>query len=225
MNTQLRPGRLIAWLSVFGILSALNYYGNLVEGGDVPEDVFFTYEFTAQSLSLAVILLGLMLLVARGLAWRDVFALRRPTSWRAGLGYAVALVVGTLVLGAALSEWLQPGEEQDLAPTDFDETRIGAFVLNALLVALVVPIVEELSFRGLGLSLLLPLGRWRAILICGALFALAHGLVEALPLFTIFGAALAWMRLRLDSVVPCIVTHAIINATAIALSLTLDTVG
>ena len=222
MTEQLRKGRLAAWLGVFGLLATLNYSANLVGDGDIPEDIFFTWEFAVESLSLAVILLGLMSAIAAGVPWRDVFALRAPESWGAAFGFAVAIVFGTLVVGAALSGWLQPGEEQDLAPTDFDETRIPAFVVNAALVALLVPIAEELAFRGLGLSLLLPLGRWAAIVICGAMFALAHGLVEALPLFTLFGAALAWLRLRTDCVLPCIVAHAVFNGIAIAGSLALN---
>ena len=52
-------------------------------------------------------------------------------------------------------------------------------------------------------------------------FGLAHGLVVALPVLTIFGAILGWLRWRTDSVYPPMLLHATFNGFALAVSVTL----
>jgi membrane protease YdiL (CAAX protease family) len=51
-------------------------------------------------------------------------------------------------------------------------------------------------------------------------FGLAHGLLVALPVLTVFGAILGWLRVRTESVVPCIVLHAIFNGAALLAAVT-----
>jgi membrane protease YdiL (CAAX protease family) len=46
-------------------------------------------------------------------------------------------------------------------------------------------------------------------------FGLVHGLVIALPVLTIFGLILGWLRLRTASLYPSIILHAIFNGTAL----------
>jgi uncharacterized protein len=85
-----------------------------------------------------------------------------------------------------------------------------------VLFALVAPFVEELTFRGLGQSLLAFLGRWPSIVLVGLSFGLAHGLIEALLVLVPFGMALAWVRDRTDSVYPGMVVHGLFNGIALA---------
>lgn len=75
--------------------------------------------------------------------------------------------------------------------------------------------IEELTFRGLGYSLLRPLGALTAILWVGIAFGLAHGLLEGLPILIVFGSGLAWLRERSDSVYPGMAVHATFNAIAL----------
>ena len=151
---------------------------------------------------------------------RRLLALRRPTSWgRAaliGVGIGIAM---TLLLGL-LSPLLKPGQEQGLTPTSWQPSHAGAYIANAVVVAVVAPIVEELTFRGLGYSLLEPLGRWVAIVLVGLLFGLAHGLVEAFPFLAAFGAMLAYLRMRVDSVYPGMIVHGLFNAIALVVAVT-----
>ena len=77
------------------------------------------------------------------------------------------------------------------------------------------PIVEELMFRGLGYSLLVPFGVVPAILIVGVTFALAHGLLNAFPALAVFGCALAWLRMKTTSVYPGMIVHGTFNALAL----------
>jgi uncharacterized protein len=87
-----------------------------------------------------------------------------------------------------------------------------------VLYALVAPVVEELTFRGLGQSLLAFLGRWPAIVVVGISFGLAHGLVEALLVLVPFGIALAWLRDRTKSVYPGMIVHGLFNGVALAVA-------
>jgi membrane protease YdiL (CAAX protease family) len=98
--------------------------------------------------------------------------------------------------------------------------RAGQFALNFLAIVIVAPVVEELTFRGLGYSVLRPFGRWTAIVLVGVAFGLAHGLVQALPVLVAFGAGLAYLRDRTDSVYPGMILHAAFNALVLTLSVT-----
>ena len=90
------------------------------------------------------------------------------------------------------------------------------FAANLVLFAVVAPVVEELTFRGVGQSLLGFLGRWPSIVLVGVAFGLAHGLVEALLVLVPFGMALAWLRDRTRSVLPGMVVHGVFNGLALA---------
>jgi membrane protease YdiL (CAAX protease family) len=120
-----------------------------------------------------------------------------------------------LVLTATLGPLLDPGQEQGVTPDVWRPDRAAAYVANGVVVCVVAPFVEELAFRGLGYSLLVRFGRWTAIALVGLAFGLAHGLVEALPFLVALGAALAYLRSRVDSVIPGMVVHGLFNATAL----------
>ena len=83
---------------------------------------------------------------------------------------------------------------------------------------MLAPVLEELTFRGLGFSLLQPLGATGAILLVGISFGIWHGLVEALPLLAAFGAGLAYLRSRVDSVYPGMVVHGLFNAVSLTIA-------
>ena len=78
--------------------------------------------------------------------------------------------------------------------------------------------MEELTYRGLGFTLLSPYGTWVSILVTGVLFGLAHGLLVALPVLTAFGIVIGWLRARTDSIYPAIVLHALFNGAALLVS-------
>lgn len=213
-------GRLIAWLALVGALAALAYVGRAAEG-DPAEDVLYQYETAIASAILYGLVLAIVLLLCRGASARDLLALRRPQSWkRAGL-ISLAIFGIMLVLGAALDPFLDAGEEQGLTPETWDADRAGAFAANALVVAGMAPVVEELTYRGLGFSLLARFGQTAAILLVGIAFGLGHGLVVALPILTAFGVGLAYLRSRTGSIYPSIALHSVFNALSLALALTL----
>jgi membrane protease YdiL (CAAX protease family) len=82
------------------------------------------------------------------------------------------------------------------------------------------PIVEELTFRGLGFYLLEPYGQTTAIVVIGITFGLWHGLIQALPVLIVFGTGLAYLRSRTGSIYPGMLLHAAFNAGALLIAVT-----
>jgi uncharacterized protein len=212
VNERTGGGRLVAWTAIVGVLAVLGYVGRFA-GGPQPKEPLYRWDQFAGGLIQFLVVLGLMLLVAIGLPKREVFALRLPSSWRLAAKVGIGVVVAIAVVSAVVDPLLQPGKEQDLAPHGWEPRHAAAFAANFAVVALVAPIVEELTFRGLGFTLLLErFGRWPAIVLVGIAFGLAHGLVDALPPLVVFGACLAYLRSRTSSVYPGIILHAGYNS-------------
>ena len=211
MSERLGAGRLVAWTTIVGILATLGYVGRFA-GGKLPKEPLYRWDQFVGGMIQFLVLLGLMLLVAIGVPKREAFALRQPTSWRRAAKIAAGVVVAIVVVSAALEPLLHPDKEQGLAPHGWEPRHAAAFAANFVVVALVAPIVEELTFRGLGFTLLERFGRWPAIVLVGVAFGLAHGLVDALPPLVVFGMCLAYLRSRTESVYPGIILHALYNS-------------
>ena len=95
-------------------------------------------------------------------------------------------------------------------------------IILAVSAATIVPVAEELVFRGLWWSALLKRGMDErlVLVVTAAVFAAAH--LEprrTLVLFAI-GLALGWGRMRTGRIAPSIIAHAIINGTGMVALLT-----
>jgi uncharacterized protein len=211
VSERLGTGRLVAWASIVGVLATLGYVGRFT-GGKLPKEPLYRWDQFVGGLIQFLLLLGAMLLVAVGKPKREAFALRRPTSWRRAAAIAVGVAVTIALVSAALDPVLNPDEEQGLAPHGWEPRHAAAFAANFVVVALLAPVVEELTFRGLGFTLLERFGRWTAIVLVGVAFGLAHGLVNALPPLVVFGMCLAYLRSRTESVYPGMILHASYNS-------------
>jgi membrane protease YdiL (CAAX protease family) len=210
--------RVACWIALVAAIAALNYQARF-SGNSGPtngRDAVYSYATFANGLVVYAFWLGLVLAIAVD-RW-DLLALRRPQSWSRAATLAVSAVVAIYVLEALVSLIplpQSPGKEQGLTPTHWESAHAGAFAANLVLFAVVAPIVEELTFRGVGQSLLSFLGRWPSIVLVGVAFGAAHGLVEALLVLVPFGIALAWLRDRTNSVAPGMVVHALFNGIAL----------
>lgn len=212
------PGRLAAWLAFALLFAGLGYAARFA-GGEEPKNVAYRYSSSLAALFQYALILGLLLLIALGLPKREVFALRRPRSWRRAAGYVVLALLAIWGAAAALSPVLRGGtHEQGLVPDRWEPSHLGAFLAFFAVVTVVAPVVEELTYRGLGFTLLSPYGRWTAILATGVLFGLAHGLLIALPVLVVFGVAVAWVRARTGSVYPGMLLHGTFNGVALLAS-------
>ena len=205
---------LAAWTTFVVLFASISYSLRFSEGKP-PDDLLYRWSTVGNGL----IQFGLIALVIYGIAGlgdrRRLLALRWPTSWGRAFGIAIGIGILMLVLAATLGPLLDPGQEQGVTPDVWRPDRAAAYVANGVVVCVVAPFVEELAFRGLGYSLLVRFGRWTAIALVGLAFGLAHGLVEALPFLVALGAALAYLRSRVDSVIPGMIVHGLFNATAL----------
>lgn len=212
------PARLAGWLVFACAFAALGYLARF-SGGEEPKNVAYKYSSSIDAAIQYGLILGILLLIAIGLPKRDMFALRRPRSWPRALGYTGLALLAIWGAAAVLSPVLRGGtHEQGLVPDKWEPQHLGAFVAFFAAVTIVAPVVEELTYRGLGFTLLFPYGRWTAILSTGVLFGLAHGLLIALPVLVIFGIAVAWVRDRTNSVYPGMLLHGTFNGVALLAS-------
>ena len=210
-----RSGRLAGWLILVAALATLGYAGR-ASGGKPEDDVLYRYETAIGSVIVYAVLLAIVVFgIGRGFPRADFFALRRPRSWRRALGYALAGYVAIFIGAGLLLLLLDAGDAQGLTPDGWDSSRAGAYAANFLAIAIVGPVVEELLYRGAGLSLLLRFGPVFAVLATAICFGLGHGLVLALPALVVFGLVTAVVRLRTDSIYPAMLVHCAFNATSL----------
>ncbi len=198
-------------------LTALGYASRL-SGEDPPDDLAYRWSSSVAALFQYGLMLGILLLIARGLPKREALALRRPASWPRAAGLSVVALLTIWIAGAALSPFLDADDEQGFVPDTWDSSRAGAFAAFFVTVTIVAPVVEELIYRGLGYSLLVPYGGWVAVAVTGVLFGASHGLVIALPVLTIFGLSVGWLRMKTESVYPSMILHGIFNGVALIVS-------
>jgi membrane protease YdiL (CAAX protease family) len=208
---------LVLWGSFVAAFSALSYTLRFTEGKP-PKDLLYKWSSVVGNLFQFAVIAAIVYGIAGLGNRRELLALRRPTSWRLGAKIAVGIGIGMLVLSYLLNPLLHPGQEQGITPNHWEPTHAAAYIANGIVIAVVAPIVEELTFRGLGYSLLVRFGRWTAIILVGLVFGLAHGLVEAFPLLAAFGAGLAYLRSRVDSVYPGMIVHGLFNAVALTVA-------
>jgi membrane protease YdiL (CAAX protease family) len=129
-------------------------------------------------------------------------------------------IVGIYVFEVVYSAVLHPGNEQGLTPSHWEPSHAAAYIANGIVICTFIPFVEELTFRGLGYSLLERFGRWPAILAVGVIFGLAHGLILSWPVIAVLGALLAWIRSKTDSVYPGMLLHSAFNLVALIAAVT-----
>ncbi len=210
----MRPAKLIAWLALVGALAALNYASRFTEGKP-PADSLYRYDTALSGIVFYAITFGIVLAIARGLSDAELGA-RAPDSWPRALWFTFGVLVGLLIAEALLESVLHGAREQGLEPAHWEPSKAPQFVLNAAVIVIAAPIVEEFTFRGLGFRLLAPFGTAVAVVGTAVAFAADHGLVEGFPALFLFGIGVALVRLRTGSIYPGMMLHACFNAFALA---------
>ena len=152
-------------------------------------------------------------------------------AWAVGLG---VIGIAVWLLPSALHEWggvrgkpwqwlgVQ-GRVDGFDPGDADERFLGLVVaMRFLRLVVVVPLVEEIFWRGFLMRALIDDGRrfddtafgtfgWRSVLVTTVLFALVHQPVDWAAAMA-FGALMAWLTVRVKSLGACVLMHAVANA-------------
>jgi membrane protease YdiL (CAAX protease family) len=214
-----RPARLAGWLALVSLLILLAYASRATEGKPDPQ-VLYRWSTAVGG----VVQDGIILLVVLALAGfdRQLLGLRRPRSIRQALRLLGGAIVLVYVFEITYSALTNPGNEQGLTPSHWEPAHASAYIANGMVICTLIPFVEELTYRGLGYSLLEPLGRWPAIVLVGLLFGLAHGLIVTLPVIAAFGMVLAWIRSVTRSVVPGMLLHSLFNLIALVAAVTIN---
>lgn len=208
----MRAGKLLGWLALVGSLAALNYASRFTSGKP-PPDTLYRYDTAISGVVFYAITLVILIWIARGLS-RSELGLRAPR-WGPALGITFATLITLLVAEVALESALHGTQEQGLEPSHWEPSKAVPFALNAAVVVVAAPIVEELTYRGVGFALLVPFGTFAAIVGTALAFAADHGLVEGFPALFVFGLAVAIVRWRTDSIYPGMLLHACFNALAL----------
>lgn len=141
-----------------------------------------------------------------------VFGVRR-TTWRwllIGLG---AGIVAFLLKGAINAALIALGFGED-AQVPFQQAGNGgalALIVTFVCLAFLVPLGEELLFRGVLMRGLLRYGAVVAVLGSSVVFALFHGINLALPTALVVGIIAAEVARRSGSIWPAVVVHVVNN--------------
>jgi membrane protease YdiL (CAAX protease family) len=209
--------RLMCWIALIGAVSALEYSARFSSTpAKTTRDDVYSYSAFVNGLIFYGLIFGVVLAIAFDRT--DLFALRRPARRAAQVAAGVLIATYLWELVVVALPIRDPGKEQGLTPTHWEPSHAGAFAVNVVLLTIVAPVIEELTFRGVGQSLLRFTGRWPSILLVGVAFGLWHGLVQALLILIPFGIGLAYLRDRTRSVIPGMVVHGLFNGAALAVA-------
>lgn len=164
--------------------------------------------------------LGVYLFAARRAGWAALGV--RATGWVNFALVPVFFVIGlaALVLVNTLVSMLAGGFEnpQVEALSGGRPMSAGELVAALLLVAGLVPFVEELFFRGMLYPLMQArLGPVFAIGLNALVFAAVHGVPLLIPGLFVLGIFLAYLRQRSGSIWPGVLFHAMQNSLALLL--------
>lgn len=147
--------------------------------------------------------------------WASVSRTWLSTHPWACLAWVVILAPGTILP----AQWLQERMEISMpeATVKLFEAVMGE-PMGYLAIGILVPIAEELVFRGAILRLLLRLVdqrlHWIAIAVSALLFGIMHGNLPQFVHATLMGLLLGWMYYRTHSIVPGIAFHWVNNTVA-----------
>jgi membrane protease YdiL (CAAX protease family) len=218
-------GMLLTLVAAFVAVGVITVVAELA-GADVdrPGDDLAPGVTIAATYAQDLALIASALLLAR---WLDgpVRAARfgfRPTPFGSALGWLVLTWVLFIAFSYVWSVALDIQETDDLP----DELGAGgstaALVAVALLVCVMAPIAEELFFRGFVFTAFRrSLGLPVAAVLTGAIFGAIHlggTEIEFIVPLAVFGALLCLLYVWTDSLLPCIVLHALNNGLALGVA-------
>jgi CAAX protease family protein len=211
--------RLIGWCALVAAMSALAYTAQLSSG---PPEKDLAYKWSSSILGAVqyAVMFGIIMLLTRGLDRRSFLALRAPrTTWWRAAGIGAVVLGAVFVVSAIVAQFANAEREQGLIPEHWKSGKIAPFAAFCVVVVVIAPVVEELLFRGVGYALLARFGEYTAVILVGLSFALVHGLIAGFAVIAVFGAGLAYLRAKTDSIYPGMLLHASFNAFGLAVGI------
>lgn len=150
--------------------------------------------------------------------------------WQIDTSYISSKPYATLALSivAAITSVLPSGALSELLPEEMTEDLLGdvfelvlASPASFPILGILIPVLEEIVFRGAILSSLLKWRGdmpWRMIAVSALMFAIAHMNPAQIPHAFIIGLLLGWMYYRTRSILPSVVCHVVNNSGAFVLT-------
>lgn len=226
----------MGYVAAFVVVVLLGLFAAMRFGTGSPDVALLVLVVLAGTAVAALAAVRVHLLRRRGLTWADL-GVRRPYRTPAHLlwqipavmaGGVIASILASILVSAVLSAlgsvpapFSEAADPADEAIGDLISAGPLFTVLGLLSVAVVVPLAEEVVFRGIVLPALRA--RFRAavgITLAGTVFALVHLMPPALPYLLVVGISLCAMAEWYRSIIPGIVLHGVNNAVVFALVLT-----
>ncbi|MGO8992608.1 MAG: type II CAAX prenyl endopeptidase Rce1 family protein [Polyangiaceae bacterium] len=142
---------------------------------------------------------------------RDVLGVRDVSVLAVTLAAAVGALLYpglSMIDDAVTKRFPVPAEESDLVEKLMSVTSLRERLVLFASIVLVIPLCEELFFRGVlfrGLRRGRPEGL--AVLGVAALYGFSHGDIRSLPTSLVIGLVTAWLRGRSGSLVPSVFAH------------------
>jgi membrane protease YdiL (CAAX protease family) len=206
------------WMLPPTVVFVLNFIAANRAAGDEQSNGVYQASYVAAAAVTALIIGGYAMFAA----WVSTRSIRpvlaiRPVEWAPAARVAAAAFAVIVATSLLLEPLLHGDEAQGIAPDrgPRDGSEWALLVIAVAVLVVLVPVCEELLFRGLGFA---AFGS-HALGLTAALFAIAHGTIRVLPVVAVAGLALGEVRRRSDSVLPGIATHAAVNLTALVVAL------
>ena len=180
-----------------------------------PPDIADSMLFLATHSVLLLAAIYFIVIRRRGLRLADLGIVLVSKAW-----VVRAAMVGVAAVFAAgmVSQYMQSLQEEPFHNPQIDIFVGGGLSSSNLLISLlvtgaIVPLTEEIAFRGLFYGWLrqhMPVAA--SVAISSALFAFLHGVPFLIPVFALVGAILALVTEKSGSVLAATVTHGVFNA-------------
>lgn len=162
---------------------------------------------------------GVMIRI-KGYSWTDLGVVAIPPPWP-----RVAVLLGLVAVPLALLVATLVTRQTGTAPQELTRALAGSGlpVVSAvtffLYIALLLPIAEELVFRGMIFGWI---RKWQSFpvanLLCAAAFAIVHMQLIAIVVTFLVGLVLGWLRERSGSVLAPILMHQVYNGATLILT-------
>ncbi|MBD1919491.1 MULTISPECIES: type II CAAX endopeptidase family protein [Cyanophyceae] len=209
-NQVPRPGwpEIIVGLTVFGAVAR----GGVLLAGQLGLDPV-VYGLALAALSVIAPFAGFGAAVLLRIRSLHAFSVRRVSRRWLLIGVGAG-VVTFVVKGFAVMAYTALTGDSSTPQDVFGDGGSGgvlSLILSTLFIGLLVPLVEELLFRGVITNALLRYGPLIGVVGSTLIFALAHGINTVFPVALVFGLISAEMFRRSGSVWPGIIAHVINN--------------
>lgn len=192
----------------------------LVAGGDPLDPIPFSLVFLGQAAGSLFAIAMLSRRRGSGSLAADTGFVVKPGDWW-GVPAGMLLQIAIALITAPFVVWVFGDDPPDQSVTEIaesSETLIEQLLIIAA-VAVAAPIIEEIIFRGMLLSILRSsFGKWVSIIVSAALFAAVHlidpNAIAVVPGLFALGIVLGWVALKRGDLSMAIALHSGINLLA-----------